>query len=397
MIQKTGYSKIAALLAGATLMGLVAQSAFAVATPSNTNISNTATLSFSVGAVPQTSITSAAAQFVVDKKVDLSVVRNDASPVTVVPGQVGAVTKFTITNLGNDPQGMALTAAVATGTPVAGSAAPFDLNNITATGLTIYVDTNNNGVYDAGTDTAATSIASLPANGSQVVFVLSSIPIGAADTQQSVISLTALAAVPTTLTALTQTAGADSPMVVDTVFADGAGATDAARDGQHSAYDAYKVVSANLAVTKTVTPICDPAKGTTNPMNIPGALVQYAITVVNSGNAPATLTDITDTLVGTLAFDTRTITGAAVTCTVAGVAPVAATTTGFGVVTAVGAATTYAAPGAAADVVTAGATVTAQAITVNFPTLSKAAGLVLTAGALPAGSFITVYFNAFVQ
>lgn len=409
MKQKAGYSKIASLLAGATLMGFVTQSAFAL-TPSNTTISNTATLSYSVGAVPQTNLPSTTASFVVDQKVDLLVTATGTIPVAVVPGQTGAVTAFTVTNLGNDPQGMNLAAALLA-SPTVG-AAPFNVNNISATGLSVFVDNltpgqGTVGVYDPGIDTA-TSIASMaPGSPSQTVFVVSAIPANAVDTNQSVISLTAIAVVPTTLAALTQNTGANTAGV-DIVFADGAGAVDAVRDAKSSAYNAYLVKSANLAVTKTVTPICDPVNGGATPanvMNIPGAAVQYAITVVNTGTVAATLTTITDTLAATLAFDGKLISGAgatpATTCTSAGGTSLSAT--GFGVVTGVGAATTYAAPGAAADAVTAGAVIAGQAITITYSTLAKAAGLVLPvvgatpAGSLAANSFITVYFNAFVQ
>lgn len=412
MKQKAGYSKIAVLLAGATLMGFVTQSAFAL-TPSNTTISNTATLSYSVGAVPQTNLPSTTASFVVDQKVDL-LVSALTVPVSVVPGQTGVAAAFTVANLGNDPQGMNLAAALAAANPTGATgtnAAALALNNLAATGLSVFVDNltpgqGTVGVYDPGIDTG-TTIASLAPGATQTVFVVSSIPANAVDTNQSVISLTATAgtavAAGATPAALTATVGANTAGV-DIVFADAAGAVDVARDAKSSAYNAYLVKSANLAVTKIVTPICDPANGNAagtlaNVMNIPGAAVQYAITVVNTGNASATLTTITDTLAATLAFDGKLISGAgatpATTCTSAGGTSLSAT--GFGVVTGVGAATTYAAPGAAADAVTAGAAIAGQAITITYGTLAKAAGTVLTAGALPAGSFITVYFNAFVQ
>jgi uncharacterized repeat protein (TIGR01451 family) len=45
-----------------------------------------------------------------------------------------------------------------------------------------------------------------------------------------------------------------------------------------------RVATANLVVAKTSTVISDPVNGTTNPKLIPGAVVEYAITVTNVGN-----------------------------------------------------------------------------------------------------------------
>jgi uncharacterized repeat protein (TIGR01451 family) len=45
-----------------------------------------------------------------------------------------------------------------------------------------------------------------------------------------------------------------------------------------------RIATANLVVTKTSTVISDPVNGTNDPKLIPGAVVQYAITVTNAGN-----------------------------------------------------------------------------------------------------------------
>ena len=65
---------------------------------------------------------------------------------------------------------------------------------------------------------------------------------------------------------------------------------------------------ANLTMTKTATLISDPVNGTTNPKYIPGAIVEYAITVTNAGTGPVDLSTvvINDPIASTLA----TFTGA---------------------------------------------------------------------------------------
>lgn len=187
---------------------------------------------------------------------------------------------------------------------------------------------------------------------------------------------------------------------VDVVFADVAGVVDAITDGSHSTYGAYKVVSAILSVAKVATLLCDPINGNTNPKNIPGAVVQYAITIVNgAGAASATLTQVSDVLAASLAVEPKLINGvgAGALCTSATGASLSAS--GFGAVNGAGVVTTYAAPGLATQATTAGATATAGAggtVTINYGTLASPA-YTLVGGVLPASSFVTVYFNSTVQ
>jgi uncharacterized repeat protein (TIGR01451 family) len=55
-------------------------------------------------------------------------------------------------------------------------------------------------------------------------------------------------------------------------------------------------VTATLAVTKTSTVISDPFNLTNSPKRIPGAVVEYCITVQNNGSADATSVVLTDVL-----------------------------------------------------------------------------------------------------
>jgi uncharacterized repeat protein (TIGR01451 family) len=256
------------------------QSAYAVGTPSGTTISNTATVNYSVGGVGQTPIDSAAAQFVVDSRIDLTVTEVSTNATQTNPGQTNVVTTFRVTNSGNSTQGYQLSVANETGTVLFTQTDNQNVNN-----LRIFVDSNGNGVYNAGVDTA-TNIDSLitDADGeSLIVFVLADIPIAAANNQFANVRLTARAAVPGTAgaTLATETAGADNPAAVDIVFAD------AARDATESAADQYEIRSAALAVTKTSALISDPFNLTTNPKAIPGAVVEYTITVTNSSTTTA--------------------------------------------------------------------------------------------------------------
>lgn len=49
---------------------------------------------------------------------------------------------------------------------------------------------------------------------------------------------------------------------------------------------------ANLTITKTATVVSDPVNGSTNPKLIPGAIVDYAITITNAGTGPVDLSTV---------------------------------------------------------------------------------------------------------
>jgi uncharacterized repeat protein (TIGR01451 family) len=57
--------------------------------------------------------------------------------------------------------------------------------------------------------------------------------------------------------------------------------------------NAPKPNKANLTITKTSALISDPVNGTTNPKMIPGAIVDYTITVTNAGTGPVDANTIT--------------------------------------------------------------------------------------------------------
>ena len=117
--------------------------------------------------------------------------------------------------------------------------------------------------------------------------------------------LTAAAAVNNTpATLLTESAGADNPATVEIVFADGTSAGgDAARNGRGAADDQYAVQSAALTVAKTSVVVSDPLNGvSSNAKAIPGAVVEYAVTVTNSGSAAATGVQVDDPIPTNTAF-----------------------------------------------------------------------------------------------
>jgi uncharacterized repeat protein (TIGR01451 family) len=286
-------------LAGASAVVIAAMGvtpAFAAGTTSGSTITNTATLNYKVATVSQTAIT-ASNSITVDRKVNLTVAEVGSSTTSVVPGQVEAVTTFTVTNNSNATIDIGLAAS-----QLSGGTAPFagGTDNFDVTSVTLYVDTNGDGSYTSGTDTAVTYLDELAADATRTVFVVASVPIGQVNDDIAAVVLTGTAKESGTAgtqgATITATAGANTAGV-DTVLADAAGSDDAVYDGTHSARDDYKVAAPVLTVAKISRVIDDPVNGTSNPKMIPGATVEYCITVANSSTgATATNMVITDAL-----------------------------------------------------------------------------------------------------
>jgi uncharacterized repeat protein (TIGR01451 family) len=296
------------------LLGSVAAlpEAYAVGTAANTSIQNRATISYSVGGTAQTPIESSptgnsvpgvnagtATTFVVDNRVDLTVTEQGAAATVVNPAQLAVVTTFLVTNTGNAAQAYQLTAA----NVAAGASLFSNTDNSDVANLRVFVDANANGTYEAATDTA-TAITTLAADAGVRVFIVADVPTTATNLQFANVRLTAATAVNNTpATLLTASTGADNPATVEVVFADGTSAGgDAARNGRGAADDQYAVQSAALTVTKTSAVIRDPLNGTTDPKAIPLSVVEYRVTVANTGSAAASGVTLDDPIPANTAF-----------------------------------------------------------------------------------------------
>jgi len=297
------------------LAALAATPAYAAGTAAGSTITNTVSVNFQVGGVAQTAV-SASNTFTVDRKVNLTVAEIGSSTTSVSPGQLAAVTAFTVTNLSNATLDFALTAAQQTG----GAGAHSNTDNFDVTNVKIYLDNDNSGTLTAG-DTVVTYLDELAADTSKNVLVVADIPVGQVTNDVAAVTLTATGreggAAGSMGIALVDNASTANTAGMDTVFADGAGATDAAKDASFSAKDDYTVLAAALSATKTSKVISDPINNATNPKMIPGAVVEYCIAVANAtGSATATSVALSDVLptattyqAGTLKLN-GTVTGA---------------------------------------------------------------------------------------
>jgi hypothetical protein len=289
----------------------VANPAFAQATSvpnttlAGTDIDNTVTVNYQVGGVDQVEET-ASDTFQVDRVINLTVAASDNATTSVTPGQdindaPPPFVTFIVTNTSNEVLDFDLTEANQGG----GAAPNGGTDNFDVTGLQFFVD-NGDGVFNPADDTA-TFIDELGVDENITVFVTGDIPNTQVNGDISAVSLTATAreggTVGTIGAAITEDTGADTDGV-ETVFADGAGDVDGARDGAFSASDDFTVQAADITVRKISTVISDPVNGTTNPKAIPGAVVEYCIAIANApGVADATSITISDPLLANITYD----------------------------------------------------------------------------------------------
>ena len=145
-------------------------------------------------------------------------------------------------------------------------------------------------------------------------------------------------------------------------------------------------------MTKTVATVCDPVKGSTNPVNIPGAFVRYTITIANTGNVSASLSSVTDTLNTSLTFDSDFIAGSSAATCVAGNSPSNAVGNGFKLIQVergfTGGTPKWLTTSANSD----GATAAAGVITIDFPNALPAGGA-YAAGELKAAESVQVIYQ----
>jgi uncharacterized repeat protein (TIGR01451 family) len=298
----------------------VSQQAFAEGTAAELTIENRATVNYQVGGVAQTLIESSPAgnstaglnagadtEFLVDRKIDFTVEEVGAAETEVSAGAANVVTTFRIINTGNGSQGFDLTPAHTGGT-LFGHADFFDMDNLEARVSTAacVVATPAAPVYNSVSDTAQ-DVLTLGDDDCVYVFIVADTPVSAQNARASNVRLTAVAVEATTLNAINETNVADQAMVVEVVFAD------AGENNSEFAEDQFYVQTAALSVAKTSLVVSDPINGalspTVFPRAIPEAIVEYGITLTNTGAADAEVVTITDSIPANTTFENNTYSG----------------------------------------------------------------------------------------
>ena len=236
--------------------------AMATGTAAGTTISNTATATYTDGGGNPVSVPSNRVDLRVDELLNVTVASADPGDVAAQAGGTNQVLSFTVTNTGNGSEAFRLAPINAIG----GDA--FD-----PTTTSLVLDTNGNGVYDAGVDTVYAPGSNDPVlapDASVRAFVLSTIPGTAIDGQRGQTDLTATAVTGSgpagTVFAGQGTGGGDA--VVGTTTALG-------RDGGF-----YIVSAATVAFVKSAT-VLDPFGGT---RSVPGSIITYTLVATVSGS-----------------------------------------------------------------------------------------------------------------
>ena len=310
-IMSTCSKFLASLCVATCVLLITCNLSLAAGTPANTPISNTATLAYDVNGVIQTDITSPAATFVVDRKINLAVGEVGGAPSIVGPGQAVAVTTFTVTNTGNDTQDFSLaTANLPNGTIIFNNIPPFS-DSFDATGCAAFAESGANAGYQAAEDLAS-FIDELAADSTKTAYVVCSIPAAQAINTVAIVSLTATALIGGTAGtkggALTNDALTPNTAGVDTVFADPDTLADNANatiprqtpsDAKAFARDAYRVVSVATNVTKSAT--CSPTPANCSQAKT-GTVITYQLLITITGSASAAALVITDPLPANLSY-----------------------------------------------------------------------------------------------
>ncbi len=265
---------------GVTVTALLfTQQAMAIGADAGDPVNNTATVSYDVGLVSQTPIPAAAPQFLIDRRVDFSVTSDGVSD-SVAPGALNLTFDFTVQNDSNSTMDFVVTVRqMVSGdgeiNGIVGSTdTDVDVSNI------LFTDYIDNLIEDGSTVVTI--------NGDDAVLAWAN-----ADVANIEITVTAFdpSGVDGGRIPLVDTsASPDDPDVIDNVLAD------AGFDGLETAADGVIVQSADLVITKAVLVISDPINGVdVNAKAIPGAVLEYTITIDNSlGAVPAVGISIAD-------------------------------------------------------------------------------------------------------
>lgn len=243
----------------------------ATGTVAGTDIQNIASATYDTPGGPIT-IQSNTVTIRVDELLDVTVASTDPSDVVTAPGATGNVQSFRITNSGNGDEAFRLTAAVN------GGGDDFD-----PVLQQIVIDTNGNGVYDAGIDTvyvAGTNDPLLAPDQSRTIFVITSTSAAVTNGNRAVVGLTA--------TAIT---GNGTPGTSFAGAGQGGGNAVVGTTGADAEANGFLAVqAASLALVKSAT-IADPFGGN---RPVPGAIVTYSLVATVSGTGSLANLVITD-------------------------------------------------------------------------------------------------------
>jgi hypothetical protein len=283
------------ILSMAAAMVLCSVAVSAAGTASGTDVTNTATLSFSVGSVAQTDVTSNTDTFKVDKKIDFVLTHSDAvKHLIVVANNKGNNRTFTLTNESNEIQDFTVAVSNLTGNE------SYDSKIDSADMQNLEISIDGGSTWAIGPVT----VDNLAVDGNLTIKVQGDVLASAIDGEVMNVQLEATAVQDGTTTPEVNTGnadGTDRKAVVDTVLGEGAGVSDFANtqfDGKYSAWSGYLVNTPNIDLTKLSCVWKDEVTtDLTKSKRIPGATVVYVFDLNNtSASTDATGVTLADTL-----------------------------------------------------------------------------------------------------
>ena len=276
-----------------TLLAFVlANPVLAVGTSAGIDISNTATVEYSIAGSTD-SVTSNTITFRVDEKLDVNVSWQDATNVGVATPDTNQVLTFLLTNTGNGTDSYALS--------VQNNLVGDQFNPVF---VDIYLDANGNGNFNPGVDTLYSPGINDPvlaADATQTVFVRNNIPgsLNAGDLGNSQLTATSNTGSGAPGTSFPNAGDNNTTAVVGT------------SGGNSAAIGTYEVTNTTVTLLKSVV-ISDPLGGS-QPM--PGATLTYSIDVTVTGPGTANGVVITDPLPANTTYSAGTLTLNAVSLT----------------------------------------------------------------------------------
>jgi uncharacterized repeat protein (TIGR01451 family) len=303
----TNLTKLKKGLMGTAALGLFSVGTAFAQTAAETPVENTFTLNYEVNGAEQPEITNGdtPTTFLVDRVIDLTV-ESIGGDTTVVSGQERATTTFTLTNDGNGTQAYDLSVV----NVVAGD--DFEPTTPTAPPVITYTVDGGDGTVFTYDPADNTTFPVLDSDDSITITVAQDIPAGQDDGDEGQIILVADTLDSTAFTPETADDGVNDLLASENVLIDGTStAEENAGEGDDSAVGTYVVAEANVSGAKTVSIFSEDGSGcatipgtapTGVQYSIPGACVEYRITVANNDTRAATAIAVSDTLPEELEF-----------------------------------------------------------------------------------------------
>jgi len=292
---------------------LLSQQVLAAGTDAGTPVSNQATVAYDVNTQGQTPIESDPAGnsvpgsgnptvFVVDRRVDFTIVEIGGLHTEVQPGDTGAITEFQLTNTGNAIMDFDLSLFdLTSGDPVVHG--ELDTDDVLIN-FDIRV-ANGDGIAGVPDGTDLAFVDELGEEEIVVIYVFAEAGAALPNDAYDNFRLDATAADDPAAAAtlgvldplLLETPGADDPTLIENVFANASGTSDPdplVGNAIEGADDGYHVNSAQLVISKDYAVVANDL-GSGKP--IPGATIEYTITVDNSlGGEDADNVSISDAI-----------------------------------------------------------------------------------------------------